>query len=341
MEAVAKASLRQLKGSCLRCVAGVNRHSILEVGAMVTVSKLVLEHLKREEGLLKTAKAPSDTSQDTLCALLEAMILEGLQEVASVEVSKHNIDGHTDTQVDDFWFYCFNLVQLSSDILGSHTGTQSAALSKTLSSLYQLSFSRKCLLDAFLSLGKAVLVERQVLALLSRLYERFWSQEAKKLAQQATTSNLQNVPVETNNGLDKLVRLMATIHSFLSLHKTIVSSLVDHQVEGTEKKEDGVKKRSLIAHESQFISQWLSWGTLSRVVDSFTTLAPKIFGSMYESAVEFDKDTLQRRAEMGAVPDQLKVKVILECLIFRLLSFQLLKTIIHRSISSINIHGDF
>lgn len=326
MEEVAKASLRQLKETCLRCIAGANQHSSQEVGAMVTVSKLALQHLEREEELsAKVNKAASDTSQDSLCAFLEATILEGLQEAASVEISNHNIDEQTDTLVDDFWSHCFNLVQLSSAILGGHTGTQSAALSKNLSSLYQLSCSRRCLFDAFLSLGKAVLSDRQVLTLLSRLYKHFWSEEAKTLALHATRNDLQNVTVELNSGLEKLVSLMATIHSFLSLHETVASSLVAHRIEGMEEKEGRVKKPSGGSRESQVISQWLCWGSLCPVIDSFTNLAPKILRSVCESAVEFDKDTLQRGAEMGAVPDQLKVKVILECLIFRLLSCQLLK----------------
>ena len=308
MEEAVKASLRQLKGACIGGLGETRYQHIHEGGTMVTVSKLALQHLRREEG-----RSGRSTSDSSFCALLEEVVLEGLQEITAPGQHQEGdiIDKPTDTLIDAIWSHCFNLVRLSSVILDGSTSSHSATLRKAVSSLYQVSFRVSRLLDVFLSVGKAELTERQVLTILSRLHKKFWSQKAKMFAEQVTLTTAaaaQTASLEPDNCLEKLVGLVATLHSTLSIHKTIVASLADHQVEGEEVSGKRATEKSVMAHRSEITTQWLCWGVLCSVVDSFTTWAPKLLWSAYERAGEMDRSALQRRAQMGDVPNQLKVR---------------------------------
>ena len=309
MEKAAKNTLRQLKEACLQLSGGERTNQSYsyfdEVGTMVTVSTLALQGLSKEEG----DRDPLDAGSDSLSSLLESVILEGLEEIATREVESA-VDPFNGRflHVDNLWSHCLQLVQSSSDILGGQSLTTSL-----ISSACQFSLYSSRLLNAFLSVGKAVLTERQLLSLLSHLHDKFWSREAKRIAEKANTvtaTDVQNVTMETSKGLNKLVKLIAASHCILSMHKTVAESLSDHGGNEEEEERGGerVKEKSLSVDQNRIINLWLCRGTLIPLLDTLSTVTPKLLWSAFTSVVEVDKRALEIGACTAAVPNQLKVK---------------------------------
>lgn len=323
---MAKTTLRQLRSACLQspqCPDGEEKTAdgyFDEVGAMVTVSTLALQWLAREQA----GSLHSDAIKDSVLALLEAAILEGLQEANAPEIdctSAGQSGPYKDRPAADFWEHCLCLVHCSFD--GSSDYNQLASLKKSVSSLHQFSLGTSQLLKAFLSVSKNVLSERHFLMLLSRLHDKFWSKEVKKLAERVTppkrtavAPNTSSSETTDSDGVKKLALLMATIRCILSVHGTVANLLGDgydtreEEVEG--RKGSGAGKGKLDNHRIQIVNQWLCRNCLNPLLVSMATSSPQLLWRLYENAVHLDKENLQRGAETADTPDHLTVKVILK-----------------------------
>ena len=320
MEAAAKTTLRQLRSACLKspqCPDGEEKTAggyFDEVGAMVTVSTLALQWLAREQA----------GSLHSVLALLEAAILEGLQEANAPEIectSAGQSGPYKDTPAADFWEHCLCLVHCSFD--GSSDCNQLASLKKSVSSLHQFSLGTSQLLKAFLSVSKNVLSERHFLVLLSRLHDKFWSKEVKKLAERvmpmrtAEALNTSSSETTDSDGVKKLALLMATIRCILSIHGTVANLLGDGYDTREEEEEEGRKgggagKGKLDNHRIQIVNQWLCQNCLNPLLVSMATSSPQLLWRLYENAVHLDKENLRKGAETADTHDHLTVKVILK-----------------------------
>lgn len=286
MEKGAKSTLRQLKEACLRSLDSETTDQHDEVVTMVTASTLGLQCLMREE----VNSLGSYSNRDSLCALLETNVLEGLQEVITQELRSDQQTPPSTHILDSFWSDCLYSVKL----LSGHI--QLSPLNNFVSSLCRFSFGTSRLLGAFLSVGKAVLDEPQLLTFLSGLHNSFWSQETKRLAAEVKVQTA-DTSVDNGNSKDDLIKLMATAHCFLSIYNTVLTSL----------KEEGSEKRCGSAHRSQVIDLWLCRSTLITLLASLTTLAPKVLWCAYQGVSELDKEAIHTRAGMAEIPEHLQV----------------------------------
>ena len=306
MEKAARTTLRQLKEVCLRSLDPEKRgdqYYYNDVTTMVTVSTMALQYKTGED---VRSDGVTGTSQDSLCALLEAAALEGLQELRTQEIRSSDTQQTSPYTVrlaaDDFWSHCHSLAQLSTNILKNPV--QLAPFKQAISSLHRLSLGVSRLLEAFLSVGKAVLNEHQILTFLSHLHDKFWSQEAKRIAEQITLTKTEKYfSVENDDSITMLTRIMATLYCLFSVHDTVKTSLlVDHQ------NPDGESKMKLPSiQQNPAINQWLCRSVFNPLQDLLTTSAPKLLLSAYQSTLERDKESLHKEAEMGEMPEHIMV----------------------------------
>lgn len=320
MEKTARETLRQLKEICLRrfvrddgdeteTVPSCNCYD--DTDTMVTISILALQLQAVARDSAGSVSYSTGASQESLSSLLESALSESLQEIASRETNE-DIGPYTESLKDDFWSHCLEFaVSTTPDILDGGETPSNPLLKKAVSSVCQFTLDGCHLLEAFLSVSKDVLDEQQTLALLSRLHHSFWLPQAKRLAEHVATTDVHTVSMETkNDDIEWLIKLLSTVKCFFSVHGTIVNSLKDcHGDEGGKSKVTK-KKKSHATHPSQVTKLWLCETTLSGLLDSLASSAPKLLWSAYERAVEMDNDTLKREVEISAAaPEELKVTV--------------------------------
>lgn len=312
MEKAAKATLRHLKEVCLRSFDPERNEGRDEcyddITTMVTLSAMALQSQNTTEDVHSISV--SGTSLDSIRALLETVALEGLQELGTREISTNSGTQHTDcpykvgVEADDFWSHCYSLSLFSSNVLNNPTQP-----SQIVSSMHHFSLDTSCLLTAFLSVGKAVLNEQQILHLLSHLYDRFWSQEAKRLAEQITlTKANEYATVESGNSIAMLARMMTTLYCLFSVHCTVKTSLLEQRSLGSVGVEGETK--SLSIQRNRVIDQWLCPSVMDPLLDLLTAAAPKLLLTGYQGALELDKKVLHVGADLGEAPDPEHLTVI-------------------------------
>ena len=307
MEKATKATLRQLKEACLRSIdpeiENERRGEYFDdITTMVTLSIMALQ----SQNTIKTDEVhsinASGTSHEPIRTLLEVAALEGLQELATKEIrtidtqqtSPNTVVGF---EADDFWSHCLCLSYFSSIALKNPTQS-----SQIVSSLRRFSLGCSCLLTAFLSAGKAVLNEQQILSFLCHLHSTFWSQEAKSLAEQITLTKtnecVESSTVEGGNSVAMLARVMATLYCLFTVHRTVKTSLLADQ--SNLDPED--KMKSLSVQWNRAVDQWLCRSVMDPLLDLLTATAPKLLLIAYQDALERDKVASYERAELGEVP---------------------------------------
>ncbi len=307
MEKAAKDTLRRLKEVCLNSIDPESQRDQYydDVTTMVTLSAMTLQHIIPED---VHSVGVAGTSHDSVRVLLEAAALEGLQELGTKEIRTSDTQQTTPYMVgfetDDFWSHCRCLVQFSSNVQKSIL--QSVPFKQTISSLHRFSLGTSHLLTAFLSVSKAVLNEHQMLTILSHLYNKFWSKEAKTLAEQVTSTKadkyMENSTVESGDSVAILARLMATLHCLLSVHNTLKTSLMDLQ------NPEECKTKSLSIRQNRAVNQWLCQNVLDLLLDLLTASAPKLLLTAYRGTLEQDKEALHKGAKLGEVSEHLTVK---------------------------------
>ena len=317
MEKTAKATLHQLKEVCLRSLdpeseSGDGYYD--DITTMVTLSVMALQSQKMAKEVHNISVA--GTSHDSIRALLEAAALEGLQELGTKEVRTSDTQQTSPYTVgmeaDDFWSHCHNLAQFSLNALKNPI-----QLSQIIFSLYRFSLGTSHLLTAILSVGKAVLNEQQILSFLSHLHDKFWSQEAKCLAEQITLTKtnecMKNSTVESGNSVAMLARIVATLYCLLSVHYTIKTSLVDQKNLDSDGAES--KTSSLSIQQNRAVNQWLCQSVMDPLLDLLTAAAPKLLLTAYQGTHERDKEALYKGTELGEVsePEHFTVKKLNIC----------------------------
>ena len=306
MEKTAKATLRQLKEVCLRSLdpeSEIGDEYYDDITTMVTLSVMALQSQKLTKEVHNISIA--GTSHDSIRALLEAAALEGLKELGTKEIRTGDTQQTSPYMVrfeaDDFWSHCYSLSQFSSNALKNPIQP-----SQILSSLHRFSFGTSRLLTAFLSVGKAVLNEHQILHFLSHLHDKFWSQEAKCLTEQITLTkiNVENSTVERGSSVAMLARIAATLYCLLSVHCTVKTSLVDQKYSD----EAESRTKSLSFQQNRAINQWLCQSVMDPLLDLLTAATPKLLMTAYQGIQERDIVVLHKGAELGELPGHLMVK---------------------------------
>ena len=319
MEKAAKTTLRQLKEVCLTSLDPGNERRdeyFDDITTMVTLSIMALQ----SQNTLKTDKVHSinisGTSHEPIRALLEAAALEGLQELITKEIrttdtqqtSPYTVAGF---EADDFWSHCLSLSHFSSIALINPTQS-----SQIVSSLRRVSLGCSRLLTAFLSVGKAILNEQQMLSFLSHLHSTFWLQETKSLAEGITLIKanecVESSTAEGGNSVAMLARIMATLYCLFSVYRAINASLVADQ-NNLDPDREGGKKKSLSIQQNRAVDQWLCRSVTDPLLDLLTATAPKLLLAAYQDALERDKVASYKREELGEMshPEHLMVKLFI------------------------------
>jgi hypothetical protein len=312
MEKAAKATLRQLKEVCLRSLDPENGRRdeyFDDITTMVTLSIMALQ--SKTDEVHSISVAGTRTSHEPIRALLEAAALEGLQELGIKETrtsdtqqtSPYTVAG---LEADDFWSHCLRLSQFPSNTLKNPIQP-----SQIVSSLHHFSLGSSRLLTALLSVDKAVLSEQQILSFLSHLHDQFWSQKAKSLAEQITSTKtndyVKNFTVESGNSVAMLARTMATLYCLFSVHHAVKTSLVDRNTPDSDRAESKTKSTSI--QQNRAVDQWLCRSVLDPLLDLLTATAPKLLLTAYQDALERDKAASYKTAELGDVPDPERLTV--------------------------------